>query len=79
MKESSLTQYLRSENKHAFLNQLNNPTNYAWLSGFTQSLLDDLIHVIGKEMALNLSCAKDTLDEISSIAWEEIRTNREEK
>ena len=79
MKESSLTQYLRSENKHAFLGRLNNPINYAWLSGFTQSLLDDLIHIVGEEMALNLSCARDTLDEMSSIAWEKIRNNREEK
>jgi hypothetical protein len=70
-----LTEYLRAENRYEFFKGLDN--NDAYLFGLTKSILDDLITLIGKDLALELSDTRDRLNAVRAHVFDEVKRNQE--
>ena len=75
MNSSLLTEYLRAENEYDVLQCPDN--NYAYLSGLTKSILDDLISLIGKDLALEVSDARDRMNAVRARALDEVKRHEE--
>ena len=77
---SLLTEYLAATDKHKFLSNLleKYEDSYPYMFGLTSSLLYDLTDLIGNNLALSLSDAKDKLTAMELQAWEEIKRGHDD-
>jgi len=71
--KSKLTEYLQNHNKEAFYNQHYMVENPHFMLGVYQSLLESLVDLVGDDVALSLSEARDILAERNSVAWDQIK------
>lgn len=76
-----LTEFLAAANKYEFLDRIKQEQRLsdAYMFGLTQSLLQGLTDLVGNDLALNLSDARDRLRRMEEAEWEKLKKRQADR